>query len=72
MCRRKIGDTDVQVRIGTLSVIAIHRAFSYARESLWQLCVGDLRICRFADCRSCTPIHSCHLIRSASEGVLAP
>jgi hypothetical protein len=27
-------------------VMAIHRAFSYAREPLWQLCMGDLRVCR--------------------------
>lgn len=30
---------------------------------------SGLPVCRF---RSCTPIHSCHLIRSASETVLAP
>lgn len=29
--------------------MAIHRAFSYARELLWRLCVGDLRVCRFTD-----------------------
>jgi hypothetical protein len=27
-------------------VMAIRRAFSYAREPLWQLCMGDLRVCR--------------------------
>lgn len=46
VCRLKIGDTDVQVRREYTLVMAIRRAFSYARGSLWLLCMGDLRVCR--------------------------